>query len=369
MGQGTAGLISVILPTYNRALFLTEAFASIAAQQHRNWELIVVDDGSTDETSEVLDRLVPDCPGPVRVVRQPNAGAYAARNTGLDHATGDAVAFFDSDDLWLPHHLERCARRSSGIRRLTGCSAPAAWWMDGPRARVRHVLCQWAAPSVSVAAHITQTASCGSSTTSGATSMQIEHGLYCGLQNSVIRRSVFEHRRFWPDYLVVEDEMFVIRLLAEGGRFAYFDDPHVVYRVHADNSSGSATGQDSTRQRRIFSEMVRGLERVGRETALSSSARRALARRLAKERFWGLGYSAYWQAGDDRTGTCLLSAGSDGLAVESGDVEDLGGVVRQTCPDAAVVRDRLEQPCRSRPVSRQPECLVPRNHRGIAKAR
>jgi glycosyltransferase involved in cell wall biosynthesis len=299
MGQGAAGLISVILPTYNRALFLTEAFASIAAQWHRNWELIVVDDGSTDETSEVLDRLVPDCPGPVRVVRQPNAGAYAARNTGLDQATGDAVAFFDSDDLWLPHHLERCAQAL--------VTHPEVDWvfgacrmvdMDSNRELAPTTIYVKGRPRPFLSLRTLADGELRVIDDERATAMQIEHGLYCGLQNSVVRRSVFEHRRFWSDYLVVEDEMFVIRLLAAGGRFAYFDNPHVVYRVHADNSSGSATGQDTTRQRRIFSEMVRGLERVGAETPLSSPARRALARRVAHERGWGLGYSAYWQGGD-----------------------------------------------------------------------
>jgi glycosyltransferase involved in cell wall biosynthesis len=299
MGQGTARLISVILPTYNRALFLTEAFASIADQQHRNWELIVVDDGSTDETSEVLDRLVPDCPGPVRVVRQPNAGAYAARNTGLDQATGDAVAFFDSDDLWLPHHLERCAQalvRHPEVDWVFGACRMVE--MDSDRELAPTTFYVNGRPRPFLSLRTLADGELRVIDDQRATSMQIEHGLYCGLQNSVVRRSVFEHRRFWSDYLVVEDEMFTIRLLAAGGRFAYFDNPHVLYRVHADNSSGSATGQDTTRQRRIFSEMVRGLERVGREAALSSSERRALARRLAKERFWGLGYSAYWQAGE-----------------------------------------------------------------------
>ena len=60
--------------------------------------------------------------------------------------------------------------------------------------------------------------------------------------SSLMRRRIFEHRRFWPDYRVVDDELFVVRVLADGGRFAYYDDPHVVYRVHEDNSSGSASG-------------------------------------------------------------------------------------------------------------------------------
>ena len=291
--------VSIILPTYNRATFLDDAFASIAAQEHTNWDLIVVDDGSTDDTPAVLNRLVASCPRPVRVVRQDNAGAYAARNTGLDHARGGAVAFFDSDDLWLPHHLSRCAGALArhpevdwvfGACRMEDMESgrelePSTFYVNGrPR------------PFLSLRTRLDGELRVIDD--ERAVQVQIRDGLYCGLQNSVIKRSVFDHRRLWPDYFVVEDELFVIRLLAQGGRFAYFDAPHVVYRVHRDNSSGSAVGQDTGRNLRIFAEMVRGLERVGRESQLSSAARRALARRLAHERFWGLGYSAHWQGGD-----------------------------------------------------------------------
>jgi hypothetical protein len=131
-----------------------------------------------------------------------------------------------------------------------------------------------------------------------AAAVQIAHGLYCGLQNSVIRRSVFAEQRFWPDYLVVEDELFVIRMLAEGKRFGYFDAPHVLYRVHRENSSGSAASVDAQRNVRIFGEMVRGFERIRAEVFLPRAAARSLSRRLAKERFWGLGYSGYWMEGN-----------------------------------------------------------------------
>ena len=156
------------------------------------------------------------------------------------------------------------------LRRFT------AWWTRaasscGPASGLRALFDEIAMPLFALLGYRARDAN--------ATEVQIRHGLYCGLQNSVIRHRVFERRRFWPDYLVVEDEMFVIRLLADGGRFAYYDDPHVVYRVHGGNSSGSAVGSDPQRNVRIFSEMVRGLERVAREAALSRGARRELRRR------------------------------------------------------------------------------------------
>ncbi len=99
---------SIILPTYNRAKFLPQAFASIRSQTFTDWELIVVDDGSTDETRQLVADLTKTISGPVRYHYQANQGAYGARNTGLDMVKGSYVAFYDSDDSWLPHHLADC---------------------------------------------------------------------------------------------------------------------------------------------------------------------------------------------------------------------------------------------------------------------
>jgi glycosyltransferase involved in cell wall biosynthesis len=98
----SAPLVSVIIPTYNRAALLSEAVNSVLLQTYRNIEIIVIDDGSTDNTTEVMaaygDR--------VRYTRRPNAGVNAARNLGLKQARGEFVALLDSDDLWAPFKIE-----------------------------------------------------------------------------------------------------------------------------------------------------------------------------------------------------------------------------------------------------------------------
>jgi glycosyltransferase involved in cell wall biosynthesis len=94
-------LVSVVLPTHNRARSLPRAIESVLAQTHEPLELIVVDDGSTDETAEVLERFGKR----ITVIKQPHAGPYAARNRALRHASGELVAFIDSDDAWHPDLL------------------------------------------------------------------------------------------------------------------------------------------------------------------------------------------------------------------------------------------------------------------------
>lgn len=96
--------VSVVIPTYNYAPFLPGAVEGVRAQEWDDLEIIVVDDGSTDETPEVLDALAREHRN-FRWFRQENAGAAAARNRGIEEARGEFVAFLDADDLWLPGKL------------------------------------------------------------------------------------------------------------------------------------------------------------------------------------------------------------------------------------------------------------------------
>ncbi len=95
-------LISVIIPTYNRGWILREAIDSVLAQKRApQFEVIVVNDGSTDDTVDILNEYADK----IRVVPQNNRGVSAARNKGIQVATGRLIAFLDSDDLWLPRKL------------------------------------------------------------------------------------------------------------------------------------------------------------------------------------------------------------------------------------------------------------------------
>jgi len=95
-------LVSVIIPTYNRAMICKAAVESVLSQTHGNVEVVVVDDGSKDNTREVINGLDKR----VKYIFKVNAGVTAARNTGLEAATGDYIAFLDDDDIWFPWKLE-----------------------------------------------------------------------------------------------------------------------------------------------------------------------------------------------------------------------------------------------------------------------
>jgi glycosyltransferase involved in cell wall biosynthesis len=97
------GLVSVVIPAYNAGWCVERAVDSALAQSHAAREVIVVDDGSTDDTAVRLAGYG----ARIRVLRQANAGLSAARNTGIEAADGEFVAFLDADDWWLPSKLER----------------------------------------------------------------------------------------------------------------------------------------------------------------------------------------------------------------------------------------------------------------------
>lgn len=99
-------LISVVIPTYNRANYLKEAIKSVLAQTHREVQIIVADDGSTDDTASVVSSFGDK----VKYLFQDNLERGAARNYGIRNSAGEYVAFLDSDDLWLPDHLQTCLK-------------------------------------------------------------------------------------------------------------------------------------------------------------------------------------------------------------------------------------------------------------------
>ena len=94
-------LVSIILPTWNRASILPRALVSIKAQSFTDYEVLVVDDGSEDDTQQLLSHH----DAPIRCLSQAHGGVASARNLGIEHARGRWIAFLDSDDTWMPEKL------------------------------------------------------------------------------------------------------------------------------------------------------------------------------------------------------------------------------------------------------------------------
>ncbi|MFO7691889.1 MAG: glycosyltransferase family A protein [Vicinamibacterales bacterium] len=109
-----AGRVSVMMPAFNAERFIARAVGSVLAQTYADWELIVVDDGSTDRTGAIVREFADPR---IAIVTQQNRGEAAARNVALDAASGAYLAFLDADDVFLPHHLDglvACLRAHPG---------------------------------------------------------------------------------------------------------------------------------------------------------------------------------------------------------------------------------------------------------------
>jgi len=96
------GLVSVMMPAFNAARYVADAVQSVIAQSYLDWELVVVDDGSTDETAEIVGGFSDPR---IRLLRKENGGESSARNVALDVSIGEFIAYLDADDVYLPNHL------------------------------------------------------------------------------------------------------------------------------------------------------------------------------------------------------------------------------------------------------------------------
>ena len=125
--------VSVIIPTYNRGWIIKEAIDSVLSQTYDSYELIVVDDGSEDNTSEILDNYGNN----IRVIRQSNRGVSAARNRGIVSSKGRFIALLDSDDLWFPEKLSRQISFFQKNPDSLICQTQEIWIRNGKRINPR----------------------------------------------------------------------------------------------------------------------------------------------------------------------------------------------------------------------------------------
>lgn len=138
-------LVSVIIPTYNRENWVKEAVNSILAQSYPHYELIVVDDGSDDNTGKIFDPVK----SKIKYISQPHSGPSAARNKGINVSSGEWIAFLDSDDLWKREKLKKQMETLQEKTRFKVCYTEEIWIRNGKfvNPRKKHAkYCGWIYP-------------------------------------------------------------------------------------------------------------------------------------------------------------------------------------------------------------------------------
>ena len=212
----TTPFFSVIVPVFNRAHVLERALRSVLVQSYQDFEIVVVDDGSSDNPKAVLDKIRD---GRIRYLRQENQGGGMARNTGINAARGRFIAPLDSDDVFLPLHLERMRLLLDGTENVVGYArvlvnrGDERMFLKPPRAigtnedMAEYLLCgRGFVPTITI----------------------------------VVEREVAQRVRYHPKLRAAEDTDFAIRLALEGCRFEMTAEPGAIWNDLNDPARASA---------------------------------------------------------------------------------------------------------------------------------
>jgi glycosyltransferase involved in cell wall biosynthesis len=233
--------VSVVIPTFNYARFLPDAIQSVLNQTFRDLDLVVVDDGSTDDTRAVVARFEDD--PRVRYVHQDNQGDSAARNTGIARSTGTYVAFLDSDDYWLPDKIER------QVAVLATCPDISVVYTAGIVSKVDARRREISRRVVGRRPMLERTL---------AEQMLYRHVVTGSHSSVMVRRTALEEVGGFDEALPFMCDHDLWRRLSESHRFHCVDEPLVCIRKHASNTS-KRTQLMFDYERLYFAKMVRDI--------------------------------------------------------------------------------------------------------------
>jgi glycosyltransferase involved in cell wall biosynthesis len=276
---GRAPTVSVVLTAYNVGPYIAEALRSVLAQTYSDFEIIVVDDGSTDETPTAL------APFRHRItyVAQANRGAGAARNTGLRLAKGEFVTFLDADDVWLPNFLEREVR---ALRRYPRAAlAFSGGYQTDSQGHIQRPMLPTAPEAFW--AWIGRHGDLASGSVEGHLYRELLLRNFIRTPSAVtLRRAILDGTAGFDETMRNGQDYALWVALARRHSFVFVNAPLVKYRVHG----GGLSGDDVARGERWERAGVTVLER---ELARAPAELRAMLRRRIAASYWLLGWRRF----------------------------------------------------------------------------
>ena len=242
--------VSVIIPTYNRSAFLKSALESVTSQSYPIKEILVIDDGSTDQT---VENLTPNFKS-VIFIRQENQGVSAARNTGIKKATGKWIALLDSDDLWTVGKIEKQIAHLRQNPKIKACHSGEEWVRNGRRVNIPTRL---------------------NKSNDGLFSRSLDRCIICP-SSILIHRSVFKKIGIFDEDLpLCEDYDFWIRLLLHYEIGLVKEALVIKQGGHSDQLSTSTWGLDRFR--------VQSLEKILASEPLNPNQKIAILSAIARK--------------------------------------------------------------------------------------
>ena len=246
---------TIIMPCFNAARTLNESIDSLLSQTVRDWELICVDDGSTDETPRLLKGWQ-DADPRIKVLRNQGKGPSAARNMGAHHATGEILCFCDADDLWVRTKLETLHRAFLNDS-TDGLFGRVAFFRRRGKADAHSTV-----PTAPL-----------------SVPLLMGENPVCSTSNISLRRKVFlQHGGFDNDMVHNEDLEWLIRLVGGGATIIGLDQLHVWYRTNPQGLSSDLVAMSRSRQRVLTTARSFGFhpDRKAEAIYMRYLARRAL---------------------------------------------------------------------------------------------
>lgn len=215
-------LVSVIIPNFNYAQYLGEAIESALGQTYSNLEAIVVDDGSTDNSQEILERYADR----VTIIQQSNSGVCVARNRGVAESKGEFIAFLDADDVWLPSKIEKQVRAFEespnagivhvGVIDIDDSGNQIQTKLNGMSGKVSHEFLLWEKPVI-----------------------------LGGGSGTMISRRVFENIGGFDSQLSTSADWDLYYRICRKFEAAFVPEPLLYYRLHGSNMHGNISGMEN----------------------------------------------------------------------------------------------------------------------------
>jgi glycosyltransferase involved in cell wall biosynthesis len=296
--------VSIVLPTYNRAHLLPGSIDSVLAQTYSSWELIVVDDRSTDNTAEIVrGYLATDAR--IRYVKNTHKqGCAGARNQGREAARTGFIAFIDSDDTWKPYHLNAIMAQFAGNPDIDWIYADSEIVEDG-KVVTRSVFRElWQTRGE---LRVSQRGALSVIDDNRLLEHAIQYGLYAACQSSVMRKRLFDATVFDEDLQATEDWLFVLEIIYKGYKIAYLDNVHFTYVLHPHSISANPRSKTVQANIAVYEEFEKFYEIVPQRMQLTRVQQLVVRSRLADMYFWFFCRNGYLRMGDYRTANRYLS--------------------------------------------------------------
>jgi glycosyltransferase involved in cell wall biosynthesis len=291
-------LVSVVIPTYNRAHLISRAIDSVLSQTFKNWELIIVDDRSTDNTKSRILKCTNRDKRIKYVVNKHKKGSAGARNQGVELAKGEYIAFLDSDDEWKPWHLKCIVEQLEknpdvdiifgDFERFKGkIKINTSYFNDVSSYLLRYPCFKRDNLFILNKKHLFYNI--------------IKKTLPFYLSSSIFKRSFFHSLKFREQILGADDALLILEAVLKNKTVAYLCDIQFRYYIHSHNISlcdHSFSDIDVNKVFSVYREVEKLLFFLLKHYDLGYFKKKALLNRLSEVYFWDFGYGLYLQVRD-----------------------------------------------------------------------